>query len=350
MTTTTTTASQHTSVVASRPKEQTISFIPLGEQEEIHLTLSRVKQFLCIPTKSGKLPTDEQVMKFIMLSKAQSLNPWTNDCFLCGYDGKDGPQFSLITAHSAMLKRAEASPEFDGMESGVVVARGDAITERQGDLLLNGEVLVGAWARVHRRDRNIASYDSLNLSTFNTGRSRWATDPAGMIVKCAESSALRKAFPSTLAAMYCKEEMDRLRDQHESSQAAEAKPKQDALAERLAAQKTARITQESQPSPSFTVATEGASHQTTSAVADLEPQSDERGESESDGDQPLNKSEKSGAFSEFLYDLQDARSVQEADVMLAKLRGSKGTTKNELSVAMAAFDARIGDLGNSAQK
>ena len=71
---------------------------------------------------------------------------------------------------------------------------------------------------------------------------------------------------------------------------------------------------------------------------------------ESDGDQPLNKSEKSAAFSEFLYDIQDAQSVKEADVMLAKLRGSKGATKHELSAAMAAFDDRITSISKPAAK
>ena len=71
---------------------------------------------------------------------------------------------------------------------------------------------------------------------------------------------------------------------------------------------------------------------------------------ESGGDQPLNKSEKSAAFSEFLYDIQDAQSVKEADVMLAKLRGSKGATKHELSAAMAAFDDRITSISKPAAK
>lgn len=228
-----------------KPIDKPITYVPLGETAEITLSLGMVKKFLCIATKSGKMPTDEQVVKYMMLCKAQSLNPWVNDAYLVGYDGKDGPQFSLITAHQSFLKRAEASPEFDGIESGVIVARGDAITERQGDLLLNGETLVGAWARVHRRDRTVPSYDSLNLSTFNTGRSRWAADPAGMIVKCAEASALRKAFPSTLAAMYCKEEMDRHREA--TPVTADTRPKTERLTERLLGTTTPVIGTNSDP-------------------------------------------------------------------------------------------------------
>jgi hypothetical protein len=136
----------------------------------------------------------------------------------------------LITSHQAILKRAEASSQYDGMESGVIVLRNDELTERQGDLVLKGEVLVGGWARVHRKDRSIPSYDALNLSTFDKNQSRWNSDKARMIVKCAEASALRKAFPSTLAAMYCKEEMDRDR---EVVQPVETRPKADRLLERI---------------------------------------------------------------------------------------------------------------------
>ena len=230
-------------MTANKPPETVISYIPLGESESISLTLSRVKQFLCVPTRSGKLPSDEQVIKYMMLCKAQSLNPWVNDAYLVGYDGKDGPQFSLITAHQAFLKRAEASHEFDGLESGVVVIQDGNVTERQGDMVLPGETLVGGWARVHRRDRSVPAYDSLALKTYDTGRSRWAADPAGMIVKCSEASALRKAFPSTLAAMYCKEEMDRNRETSDAVPTVETRSKTERLTERLLPQTVAATSQ-----------------------------------------------------------------------------------------------------------
>lgn len=217
---------------AAQQSGQMIEYVPLGETAPITLTLARVKQYLCTPTKSGKMPSDEQVIKFMMMCKAGALNPWVNDAYLVGYDGKDGPQFSLITSHQALLKRAEASHDYDGMESGVIVLRDNVVTERQGDLVLDGETLVGAWAKVYRTDRRIPSYDAINLKNYDKQRSLWNSDKAGMIVKCAEASAMRKAFPSSLAALYCREEMDRVRSD-EIHETVDTRSKSDRLAERL---------------------------------------------------------------------------------------------------------------------
>lgn len=189
-------------------KPFSLTYVPLGEKTAIELTVDRVQRFLCVPTKSGKRPTTEQVIQYMMLCQAQSLNPWVRDAYLVGYDSKDGPSFSLITSHQAILKRAEASEHYDGLESGLVVKSGDEIIERPGKILHDGEKIVGGWCKVYRKDRRIPAYDSIQLSTYNTGRSRWGIDPAGMIVKVAEAAALRKSYPSNLAALYCEEEMD----------------------------------------------------------------------------------------------------------------------------------------------
>jgi phage recombination protein Bet len=201
--------------IAEQPKQsaadKVITYVPLGGKTSVELTMTMVKKFLCVPTRQGNIASDADIVKFMMLCKARELDPWVGDAYLVGYDSSDGPVFSLITAAQALLKRAEISPEYNGMESGVILAGKDGtITYRDGDLVLDNETLVGGWARCHRKDREHPSFDALKLSTFSTGRSRWEKDPAGMIVKCAESSALRKAFPTQLGGLYSKEEMDHL--------------------------------------------------------------------------------------------------------------------------------------------
>jgi phage recombination protein Bet len=144
----------------------------------------------------------------MMLCKARKLNPWEGDAYLTGYDMADGPQFNLITAVQALYKRAEMCDEFDGIESGVCVMRGDVVTERTGALVLPGETLIGGWARCHRKDRKFPFYQSVQLSVYDTKYSRWKKDPSGMIQKVARSAVLREAFPNHLSGMYIREEMD----------------------------------------------------------------------------------------------------------------------------------------------
>jgi phage recombination protein Bet len=198
--------------VATKPAaasdERELTFVPLGETEGIKLSVNMVRRYLTTPTKSGATPTDSDVMKFMMLCKARELNPWVGDAYLVGYDGKDGPVFSLITAVQALFKRAESSLFFSGIESGVILKLPSGELEyRQGDFYGDKEVLLGGWARCFRKDCEVPFYDALKLTTYNTGRSQWAKDPAGMIVKCAEASALRKAFPTQAGGLYTREEM-----------------------------------------------------------------------------------------------------------------------------------------------
>lgn len=182
------------------------AFIPFMEKDEIKLSVGIVQDMICVPTKSGKVCNRRDALRFIALCKARQLNPFAGDAYLIGYDSNDGPTFSLITAHQALLKRAEVHPEYDGMESGVVVRSGDTITDREGDFTFDGDVLLGAWATVFFKTRSHPTKRRVKLSTYNQGYSRWKKDPAGMIVKVAEADALRSSFPTMLGGMYLEEE------------------------------------------------------------------------------------------------------------------------------------------------
>lgn len=191
----------------SEQLDKVIEYRPFLSEDPIQLSARQVIRWLCRPTKQGKVCTEDQAVRFLMLCKARQLNPWEGDAYLVGYDADGGPEFSLITSHQAFLKRAEAHPAYDGMDSGVIAQRGEQILELPGDFLAKGDVLLGAWAKVYRKDRGRPTYRRLELKTFNKGYSRWKADPAGMIVKCAESDALRSTFPNNLAGMYFHGEM-----------------------------------------------------------------------------------------------------------------------------------------------
>lgn len=189
--------------------DNTVVYQPFMADSEIKLSARIILSYFAKPTRRGCMPTPQQAARFVMLCKARALNPWEGDAFIVGYDTQEGPEFNLITAHQAFLKRAEVHPEYDGMESGVTVKLASGETkDLEGDLVDDGQVLLGGWARVHFKNRKIPTYRRLKLSTFTTGRSRWQKDPAGMIAKCAEADALRSSFPTKLGGMYLREEFD----------------------------------------------------------------------------------------------------------------------------------------------
>jgi phage recombination protein Bet len=206
-------APQSAQAAADRP----ICYMPLGEQTEIELTVDVVRKFLARPTKKGNMPEIADIVKFMMLCKARELNPWVGDAFLVGYDTNDGPEFNLLTSHQALLKRAERNKQYDGMESGVVVKVGEKIERRDGSLTYDGDVLIGGWARTFRKDRAKPTFKTLKLSAYDAHRARWKTDPAGMIVKCAEAAALRADFPTQLGGLYTHEEQDAIEGRTEAA-------------------------------------------------------------------------------------------------------------------------------------
>lgn len=192
-------------------EERSVEFVPFGASDKIRLTASMVRQFIAVPTRSGKLPSERDCIRFIMLCRGKRANPFEGDCFLIGYDSKDGATFSLVCGIELFLKRAEQSEDYDGRESGVIVLDSDkTIHERVGSLVLDGEKLVGGWARVYRKDHSHPDYKAVKFATYDTGRSRWEKDPGGQIEKVALSQALRSAFPTALGALYTQEEMERI--------------------------------------------------------------------------------------------------------------------------------------------
>ncbi len=193
--------------------EREVAFIPFGAREEIKLSVNMVRAFIAVPTASGALPSERDCLKFVMLCKARQLNPFEGDAFLVGYDSqRHGPQFSLLTAHQAFLKRAEASPEYDGMESGICVRSDEGeYVERQGDMMFDGDRLIGGWARVHFKTRSIPMFKRVRFEVYDTGYSRWKADPGGMICKVSEADALRSSFPTLLGGMYIEQELQKVR-------------------------------------------------------------------------------------------------------------------------------------------
>jgi hypothetical protein len=138
----------------TKTTDKGMQFVPFGAVDPIKLSAELIQKFVAVPTKSGKTCSERDAVRFMMLCQAQRLNPFAGDAYLVGYDGKDGPAFSLITAAQSFLKRAESHADFEGMESGIIIQDDeDKVTEREGDFSTEDENVVGGWARVFRKGR-----------------------------------------------------------------------------------------------------------------------------------------------------------------------------------------------------
>lgn len=196
-----------TTTAVAKKEDKEIVYKPFGGSEDIKLSIAIIRNQIAVPTRQGKLPTDNDCIKFLMLCKARLLNPWEGDCFLIGYDGAKGPQFSLITAHQAFLKRAEVNPEYDGMKSGIIIEENNELKDLEGDFYISpAQKVVGGWATVFFKNRKYPMHKRIRVSRFNKGLGLWNDDSAGMICKCAEADALRSSFPTMLGGLYLKEE------------------------------------------------------------------------------------------------------------------------------------------------
>ena len=166
---------------------------------DVELSISDIKRTLCPKA------TDQEAANFLHLCRYMGLNPFVRDAYLIKYGDKEA---SMVVGKDAFTKRADAHPQFGGMESGVIVQTGDKEpVTRKGTLLRDGEKLVGGWARVARADRKLDTDTTVSFGEFDTGRSMWQKMPATMIEKVAIVKALRTAFPATFSGLYDQAEM-----------------------------------------------------------------------------------------------------------------------------------------------
>lgn len=176
--------------------------------KSIRLTPGMVKRYLI--SGNPESVTDHEIMMFMMLCKNAGLDPWQREAYCIKYGSKPA---TIVVGKDAFQKRADADPNFDGQEAGIIVLdENGRMQHRDGSLLLEGETLVGGWAKVYRKDRSHPSVAECSLSEYigrkgdGSVNTQWSGKPATMIRKVALVHALREAFPARLGAMYASEE------------------------------------------------------------------------------------------------------------------------------------------------
>lgn len=169
--------------------------------QDVKLNYNIVRNYL---TKGNGQVSDQDLVQFISICKYNQLNPFLNEAYLVKYGNTPA---SMIVSKEALMKRAEAHPEYAGIKGGIIVQteKGE-IVERTGTFHLKNEKLVGGWAKVYRKDRDFPTEATVAFYEYDKGQSTWKEKPGTMISKVAKVQALREAFPAQLGAMYTAEE------------------------------------------------------------------------------------------------------------------------------------------------
>ena len=177
---------------------------------EIKLSPDIIRQYLV--NGNGKV-TDQEVMMFLGLCKGQRLNPFIKEAYLIKYG--DSSPATVVVSKDVFMKRAVKNPDFNGIESGVIVLSQDGdVIKKPGALYVKGvEQLIGAWAKVYRKSwahplEVEVNYDEYVGLVNGKPNRQWSSKPATMIVKVAKSQALREAFIEDLQGMYDDSEMN----------------------------------------------------------------------------------------------------------------------------------------------
>lgn len=172
---------------------------------DVELSVSLTRQYFC------REASDAEAYVFNAWCAHVGLDPWKREAYLVKY-GNNPAQ--MLTAKDVFTKRAEANPRYQGQKAGVVVVnRNGELENRLGELVLEGEELVGGWAEVYVKDYLFPISTVLNFQErcqYNKEgkpQAKWATSPGLMIRKCALVAALREAFPGDVGSMYIPDEM-----------------------------------------------------------------------------------------------------------------------------------------------
>ena len=151
------------------------------------------KQVKLIQDTYAKGATKEEFELYLYVANKYGLDPLLKQIWCVKFFKKDktgriiGSEPAQIYAgRDGFLEIAHRSGMFNGLKSGMK----DSKT---------------AYAEVYRKDMQHPFYVEVDMSEYSTGMALWKSKPKTMLIKVAESQALRKAF--SVSGIYSPEEM-----------------------------------------------------------------------------------------------------------------------------------------------
>lgn len=172
--------------------------------KEIELSKDTVKQYLV--SGNGKV-SDQEVVMFMELCKYQELNPFLKEAYLIKYS--DRAPASIVVGKEAYMKRAQAQPDYERFEAGIIIQRNNQLMEVEGSFKLPQDALLGGWAKIYRKGIKEPNTTRVSMAEYSQGQSTWAKMPATMIRKVAIVQAIRETYPEQFGGMYIEEEINK---------------------------------------------------------------------------------------------------------------------------------------------
>jgi phage recombination protein Bet len=163
-----------------------------------------------------------QLYMFLELAARYDLDPFAKEIWCAVPKAQDGAprrdKVMIMVGRDGFLKIAQRHPDYRGMDSDVVREGDDFSVERveEGKRLIvhkygreRGKP-IAAYAVVYR-DGRLPTYFHAAIEDFRpaspNSNTQWAKGPGPMILKCAEASALRRAF--SISGIVAEEEVAR---------------------------------------------------------------------------------------------------------------------------------------------
>lgn len=155
--------------------------------------------------------TNEEMKLFVELCVAHKLNPFTREAYIVKYGNQPA---SLLIGKDVWLKRAMRNPKYRGHQAGLTfIGQDGKIRRREGSMILDGERLIGGWAKVYLDGYSVPLYDEVSFGEYagkkkdGSLNSQWTKMPGTMTRKVALVHVLREAFPDEFCGCYDAAEM-----------------------------------------------------------------------------------------------------------------------------------------------